>query len=79
MAVTLKYLHAEQNRLNFGVCGLLAVHTCIWGRILGHPVQSLGIKEHLFKFKSVTAGVKQSTKVLGPLVISVLPSGLFIM
>ena len=39
------------------------------GTILGHPVLSLGIKEHRCNLQLLlTAGAKQSAKVLGPLV-----------
>ncbi len=41
---------------------------------MGKPVHILAIKEHLCKFTSVTAVVKQNDKVYGPHVIMVLSS-----
>ncbi len=51
-SVTRKHMTVERNRLTFVTCGPLTVH--IWGIILGHPVHSIGINEHLYKFTSVT-------------------------
>ncbi len=64
--VILKHWTVDGSRVKFGIYGLLAVH--ILGSTLSHPVYSLGMKEYLCKFTSVTAGIKQIPTVFGPLV-----------
>ncbi len=61
-----KHLAVERKKLKYGICGLPAVH--VWGNILGHPVHSVSRNICANLQVLLTAGVRQSAKVLGPLV-----------